>query len=64
VIANINGRPYEYDLIKDNLYQQIISSVRWIDSVQYMLQNGVEDFEEIGYSKVLKGLIRIIKENS
>lgn len=46
--------------IKTNLSDQITSSVQWVATVQYIAQEGVSDFLEIGPGKVLKGLVRRI----
>lgn len=63
VIANCNARPYpstENDIIK-NLAAQMTNPVRWSDSIEYLLKQGVSDFVEIGPGAVLTGLIRRIK---
>lgn len=61
VISNVDSLPENSaSQIRQNLSQQIISSVRWEESVHYMAQHGVTDFIEIGPGKVLKGLIRRI----
>jgi len=61
VIANLTAKPYETDKIKYNLVNQITHSVRWTESVQYLINQGVVSFEEIGPGKVLTGLIKKIK---
>jgi trans-AT polyketide synthase, acyltransferase and oxidoreductase domains len=61
VIANVNARPYTSDSIKENLYKQMISSVQWVESVRYMMAQGVTEFEEIGPGNVLKRLIQKIR---
>ena len=49
--------------IKPLLIDQITSRVRWRESVDYMISQGVKDFLEIGPGKVLSGLVRkIIKD--
>ena len=58
VIANVSARPYLRGDIIDNLYSQIYSSVLWEDTVEFLHQNGVEVFIEIGPGKVLSGLIK------
>lgn len=44
--------------IRNNLYHQIFSPVRWFQSVQYMHEQGVETFVEIGPKNVLSKLIQ------
>ncbi len=61
VIANVTASPYTAETALDTLARQINHPVRWTDSVQYMLDNGVTDFHEIGPGNVLTGLIRQIK---
>ncbi len=62
VIANVNACPYEISNIKENLSEQISSSVKWVESVQYLMGKGVNEFEEIGPGKVLSGLIQKIQK--
>ena len=57
LISNVTALPVEKDEdIKDLLYKQIFSQVRWRESVEYMIKNGINDFIEIGPGKVLSGL--------
>ena len=49
--------------IKSLLISQIKKKVRWFESVQYMINNGVKNFVEIGPGKVLSGLIKRINKN-
>ncbi len=44
--------------IRENLYRQIFSPVRWFQSVLYMVDNGVDTFVEIGPKNVLSRLIQ------
>ena len=46
------------DKIKDLLYKQIFSPVRWRESIEYMINNSVNEFIEIGPGKVLSGLVK------
>jgi [acyl-carrier-protein] S-malonyltransferase len=43
--------------IRDNLHKQIYSSVKWYQSVEYMISQGVDTFVEIGPKNVLSKLI-------
>ena len=49
--------------IKSLLISQIEKKVRWSESVEYMIINGVKNFVEIGPGKVLSGLIKRINKN-
>lgn len=59
VVSNVTARvmtqPQE---IKDALVEQITKPVLWYDSMQYVYQQGVRDFVEIGPGKVLQGIIK------
>ena len=48
--------------IKDLLIKQIESRVRWREIVINMINNGVNNFIEIGPGKVLTGLIKRINK--
>lgn len=63
VIANISASPYTADNVKTNLADQINHSVRWTETIQYLLQQSEEDFVEVGPGAVLTGLITRIKRN-
>lgn len=49
------------DAARDALTRQVASTVRWQESVELLLANGVERFVEVGPGKVLTGLLRQIK---
>ncbi len=49
--------------IKTLLISQIEKRVRWLESVEYMINNGIKNFVEIGPGKVLSGLIKRINKN-
>ena len=44
--------------------RQITSPVRWVESMQYALQQPEPEFEEIGPGNVLTALMRQIKSAS
>jgi len=46
--------------IRENLYRQLFSPVRWTQSVRYMIEKGVDTFVEIGPKNVLTRLIQQI----
>ena len=50
------------DDIKKLLVEQIFSKVRWRESIEYMINNGVKEFIEIGPGKVLSGLVKRIND--
>ena len=50
-------------MVKELLEQQVSSSVRWQQSVENMLQAGIDTFVEIGPGKTLAGFMKkILKE--
>lgn len=63
VLSNYTALPYPSDeqKIKENLVNQITGSVRWVDSIRYMMGHGANEFVEIGTGLVLTGLIKDIK---
>ena len=63
-VSNYTGEyVYEKDLIKEYLAKQVYSSVRWTQSVQNMIDNGVTDFIEVGPGKTLSALVKKIDRN-
>ncbi len=64
VVANITARPMStVDDIRHEMVAQLTSPVRWIESVEYMVAQGVTDFVEIGPKEVLTGLVRRINKS-
>ena len=64
LISNVTGKEVSKSSeIKDLLIKQIESKVRWRESVKYMIDNGINQFIEIGPGKVLSGLIKRIDRN-
>jgi len=61
VVSNVTTQPLtDVDSIKTELVKQLRNCIRWQGSVEYMMQNGVTTFYEVGPGKVLTGLIRRI----
>jgi malonyl CoA-acyl carrier protein transacylase len=61
VIANVSGKPYEGDQVRQTLAEQIGNSVRWLETVQYLLGQADPQFEEVGPGTVLTKLVDRIK---
>lgn len=53
VISNVYAEPYEQDKIVANLGDQLRSSVRWSETLWYLVQKGNMAFEEVGVGEVL-----------
>lgn len=62
VVANATARPYEADRVRDTLASQIGSPVRWLDSMLWLLDNGVTTVEEVGPGTVLAKLMVQIRK--
>ncbi len=64
VISNVTAKEVaDVDRIKPLLIDQITKKVRWRESVDYMIKEGVDEFLEIGPGKVLSGLVKKINKN-
>ena len=64
IIANTTAQPLTTtDLIKEELLRQLCNCVQWQRSIEYMVDNGVSTFIEIGPGKVLTGLIKRINKS-
>lgn len=64
VIPNVTAEPTrDPDLLKDLLIEQIISPVRWTESMQRLIEEGMTEALEVGPGNVLKGLMRRIDRN-
>ena len=64
IISNVTAKEeIDVNRIKPLLIDQITSRVRWRESVDYMIKQGVEDFLEIGPGKVLSGLVKKINKD-
>ena len=64
IISNVTAKEaYSPEQIKTLLISQIEKKVRWLESVEYMINNGIKNFVEIGPGKVLSGLIKRINKD-
>jgi len=64
LISNVTAKEIlNKEELKTLLIDQIENRVRWRESVNYMINNGVNHFIEIGPGKVLTGLIKRIDKN-
>ncbi|MEC1260130.1 ACP S-malonyltransferase [Bacillus swezeyi] len=64
VISNVFARPYTNESIKTTLSDQINQSVKWTESIRFLMGKGQMEFEEIGPGHVLTGLIHRIKKDA
>ena len=62
VISNATAQPYDAARVKPTLASQIGSPVKWLDSMLYLLDQGVTEFQETGPGNVLSKLVTQIKK--
>lgn len=61
IVANATAGPLtDPDAIRDALTRQLTSPVRWTESIEWIVAQGVDTFVEVGPKKVLNGLLRRI----
>jgi [acyl-carrier-protein] S-malonyltransferase len=61
VYANVTAKPVQKaNEIRSLLYQQLMSAVRWHETVVNMIADGAKEFAEVGPGKVLRGLVKRI----
>ena len=64
VYTNVTAKPVEsVNEIKTKLYEQITTPVRWEEIILNMINDGIEEFYEIGPGNVLQGLLKRINPN-
>ncbi|MBN1681556.1 MAG: ACP S-malonyltransferase [Anaerolineae bacterium] len=65
VIGNVNAAPLDsIDNIRNELGDQLLSTVRWTESVHFMRDAGIETFIELGPKDVLSGLLKRIDRSA
>ncbi len=64
IIANTTAQPLTTaEQVKAELIKQLCNGVQWQRSIEYMVDDGVATFIEIGPGKVLSGLIKRINKD-
>lgn len=64
VVTNVDARTTTApDELRDALVRQVSSPVRWVESMQLLIEQGVDTFVEAGPGKVLSGLMRQISRD-
>lgn len=64
VYQNVTAKPVSNpDVIKQNLIAQLTAPVRWTQTVQNMIADGVTSFTEVGPGTVLQGLVKKVDRN-
>jgi len=63
IVANTTARPITTaEGVKEELLNQLCNCVQWHRSIEYMIDDGVSNFIEIGPGQVLTGLIKRINK--
>lgn len=61
IIGNVDAKPLRTAAeVKSELRRQLTSCVQWSNGIRYMLDNGVNEFVEMGNGKILSGMIKRI----
>jgi [acyl-carrier-protein] S-malonyltransferase len=62
IISNVDAQPHrEPDELRELLIRQVVSPVRWEDSMRYLFGEEFDQFYEIGPGRILRGLLRRIE---
>jgi [acyl-carrier-protein] S-malonyltransferase len=65
VISNVTARPHEGpEAIRTRLVEQVTSSVRWEESMRYLLGQGFTRFIELGPGAALSGFMKRIDKTA
>ncbi len=65
VVSNVDATPHsDPEEICGLLTRQVIEPVQWEDSMRYLLDDGFDQFYEIGPGRVLRGLLRRIQRKT
>jgi [acyl-carrier-protein] S-malonyltransferase len=65
VIANVTAQPHEAPAsIRTRLVEQVTSSVRWEESMRYLVAQGFTRFIELGPGTALSGFMKRIDKNA
>ena len=61
VVSNVDAQPHDDpEAMRQLLVRQVVSPVKWEDSMRFLLSEGYDSFYEIGPGRVLRGLLRRI----
>jgi [acyl-carrier-protein] S-malonyltransferase len=65
VISNVTAQPHGAEAeIRRKLLEQVTASVRWEDSMRYLLGKGFTHFIELGPGTALSGFMKRIEKNA
>lgn len=61
LIGNVNARSLSTgEEVREELRLQLTSCVQWNNTVQFMLDDGIQNFYEIGHGRILSGMVKRI----
>jgi [acyl-carrier-protein] S-malonyltransferase len=61
VVTNVSAAPIHSGAeAREALVRQVSAPVRWLESMEFLIREGVDTFVEVGPGKVLCGLMRQI----
>lgn len=64
IVQNVYAKPEtDHQIIKENMVKQLFSPVEYSQSIDYLIEQGVDHFIEIGPNKVLSGLVKKINRD-
>jgi [acyl-carrier-protein] S-malonyltransferase len=63
VISNVTAQPHGAE-VRSRLVEQVTSSVRWEESIRYLLAGGFTRFIELGPGSALSGFMKRIDKNA
>ena len=63
IISNVEARPMDAERIRKNIPLQIKSRVRFRESIEYLMGQGVDQFVEIGKGRTLCGFVKKIDKS-
>lgn len=62
VYSNVDAAPHQSsDEIRSLLGRQVVSPVKWEDSIRRMIDDGIDGFEEVGTGRILRGTLKRIQ---
>lgn len=63
IVYNLLGKTKGVENIKDIMTKQVMSTVKFQESIEFMINKGVDTFIEIGFGNVLKGFVKKVDKN-
>ncbi len=63
VISNTTAQPHQDGQVKELLIEQVMKPVKWYDSIEYLIAQGVDTVVEIGPGKTLSSFMKQINKD-